>query len=117
MFFYYSLPAKALDLLDRLLQLDPRRRPSAEEALNHPWLLNIEPDQILPPELPRNQDCHEMWSKKMRAQRNNHRNSTGNVSAENAGSTIHSLNTSTGNASSSCNGSLHHQHYQVKYFK
>ncbi|KAI1722770.1 protein kinase domain-containing protein [Ditylenchus destructor] len=64
------LPAPALDLLDKLLQLDPKRRPSATEALNHHWLINIEPDNVPPPELPRNQDCHEMWSKKMKASRN-----------------------------------------------
>jgi serine/threonine protein kinase len=32
-----SLEAAA-DFLDRLLQFDPARRPSAAEALNHPWL-------------------------------------------------------------------------------
>jgi len=30
--------AGMLDFLSSLLQLDPRRRPSAAEALQHPWL-------------------------------------------------------------------------------
>lgn len=61
--------------MDKLLQMDPNKRPSASVALNHPWLINVHPDRIQPPMLPINQDCHEMWSKKMRSYRNKSNNS------------------------------------------
>uniref|UniRef100_A0A915DDG5 Uncharacterized protein n=1 Tax=Ditylenchus dipsaci TaxID=166011 RepID=A0A915DDG5_9BILA len=53
--------------------MDPKKRPSATEALNNEWLVNVDPDRVPPPSLPTNQDCHEMWSKKMKAQRNQQR--------------------------------------------
>ena len=31
-----------LDFLTQLLQLDPQKRPTAEEALRHPWLTQTE---------------------------------------------------------------------------
>lgn len=49
------MPPKALDLLDALLQLDPAKRPSATQALHHPWLENIEPESVDPPKLPTDQ--------------------------------------------------------------
>lgn len=39
------LPASALDLLDKMLELDPDRRITAEEALKSPWLRNVNPEQ------------------------------------------------------------------------
>lgn len=62
------LPAQALDLLDLLLQLDPTKRPTASHALNHPWLIRVEPELVPPLKLPQDQDCHEMWSKRRRQQ-------------------------------------------------
>jgi len=43
------MPAQALDLLDTMLELDPARRITSENALKSPWLSNIKPQNILPP--------------------------------------------------------------------
>nr|XP_023030288.1 cyclin-dependent kinase 12-like isoform X2 [Leptinotarsa decemlineata] len=65
---FIFMSASALDLLDKMLELDPDKRITAEDALKSTWLKNINPEQISAPELPTWQDCHEMWSKKRKRQ-------------------------------------------------
>lgn len=39
------MPSAALDLLDQMLELDPDRRITADDALKSPWLRNVNPEQ------------------------------------------------------------------------
>ena len=52
--------------LDAMLILDPEKRITCEAALQSKWLKDIDIEHMKPPELPTWQDCHELWSKKMR---------------------------------------------------
>ena len=43
-FFFYDRSDEALNLLQQCLDLDPAKRPSCQQALEHPWfkLLDVE---------------------------------------------------------------------------
>lgn len=83
---YAFMPPPALDLIDQMLDLDPSKRITADNALRSPWLLPIQTSLVAPPRLvsgkiwfaskpefyywgsrfPLDQDCHEMWSKEQK---------------------------------------------------
>ena len=47
---YRSIPESPLDLMDRMLTLDPSKRVSAAAALRHPFLAEVDASKIEPPE-------------------------------------------------------------------
>ena len=43
--FVHLMPSSALDLLDKMLSLDPDKRISSTDALKCDWLKDVEPDK------------------------------------------------------------------------
>merc|ERR1719225_1802336 len=97
--FSLLMPEPALELLDRMLSLDPSKRISASDALSCDWLRQVEPDKMPVPQLPTHQDCHELWSKKRRRQMREAQDQS------NQTSTISSTNVSRGASVPSLPGS------------
>ena len=41
-----SIPQQPLDLLDKMLTLDPKKRPTCSEALRHPYVKDVDPTKV-----------------------------------------------------------------------
>ena len=66
----------AMDLFSKMLQLDPKKRITVDEALNHPFFLEHKPSMCTAKEMPRlDKDYHEyeysIYHKKMKEQNQN----------------------------------------------
>ena len=95
--FQPLMPTSSLDLLDGMLALDPKKRWTAQQALESEWLRDVDTNIMSPPNLPKHQDCHELWSKKRRKQQHSNdappqqqSQQSNNNSDQNPGSTSNS---------------------------
>ena len=66
--FQGLVPPLALDLLDKLLNLDPKARCSAKEAIESPWLAHVDCDEVKIPLTPGGEEFHEMEMKRRKRQ-------------------------------------------------
>ncbi|CAJ0581054.1 unnamed protein product, partial [Mesorhabditis spiculigera] len=62
------IPKDPLDLIDRMLVMNPKKRPSCVEALRHPFLAKIDLEKVLPLDLPK-ESCYELSTKKARKEK------------------------------------------------
>lgn len=99
---YDMLPPDALDLLDKMLEINPEKRITAENALKSVWLENVVPEKMPIPNLPTWQDCHELWSKKRR------RVPKEQPVPENNHHAAHAAGHATGAAAAASSGPPHH---------
>ncbi|KAJ1565512.1 kinase subunit of RNA polymerase II carboxy-terminal domain kinase I [Nowakowskiella sp. JEL0078] len=78
---YKDLSPQALDLIDKLLQLDPLKRPSAREVLEHPYFTIEEPTPCSPSEIPRLEgDWHEFDTKQRKKEKEKSSTTTVDIS-------------------------------------
>ncbi|CRK99853.1 CLUMA_CG013156, isoform A [Clunio marinus] len=62
--FKFIIPTLALDLLDKMLCLNPKNRITAEEALKSNWIMLMDEKKITKKlNIPTDQDCHELTIK------------------------------------------------------
>ncbi|CAJ0573515.1 unnamed protein product, partial [Mesorhabditis spiculigera] len=60
-----SVPRGPLELIDKMLALNPKDRPSCSDILRHKFLKDIDLDQVLPLDMPKN-SCYELSMKQAR---------------------------------------------------
>lgn len=63
------IPTLALDLLDKMLCLNPAKRITAEDALKSTWIQLMDEKKVETIKLPVDRDCHEMNAKTRRKKR------------------------------------------------
>ncbi|EGT52238.1 hypothetical protein CAEBREN_22013 [Caenorhabditis brenneri] len=114
--YEHIMPREAVDLLDKMLTLNPERRITAKDALLHPWIRNLDASSVQPIKLPQHQDCHEMWSKKQKRSARLKADGSGG-SGHSSRATSHPRASSASGSSSKTNGNSsnnhHHSHHHA----
>ncbi|CAJ0933009.1 unnamed protein product, partial [Mesorhabditis belari] len=63
---WMRLPEAAADLIDKMLTLDPSKRLTCREALDHRFIAGINYRRLEPLVLPADHECNELWLKNAR---------------------------------------------------